>query len=172
MPLNCKETLDVGIRACQDGDLETGLGHLRLLKHQEGACGGLPGVFYSYLGFAMARCEGRLHEGLEWCSHAVAAEPSEPENYVNLTKTYLLLKNRHGAIHTLREGLAVDPDHAGLLALRRAVGVRRRLPVWFLARGSQLNQFFGRLRARSEARRKAVAATGRVGDGTTGILRP
>lgn len=172
MPLNCKETLELGIQACDRGDWEGGLAHLRRLKHQEGACGGLPAIFYSYLGLAMARCESRMHEGLEWCSHALASDGSEPAIHLNLARTYLLLNNRPGALYTLREALTLFPDHPGLLELRRKVGVRRRLPVWFLARGSQLNQFFGRLRARSEARRKAVLARRRVGDETTGILRP
>ncbi|MFQ5527682.1 MAG: tetratricopeptide repeat protein [Thermoanaerobaculia bacterium] len=172
MALDCKETLELGVNACAAGDWKSGLVHLRQLKRQEGACGGFPGIFYSYLGLAMARCEGRMHEGLEWCSHAVAIEPEEPVNYLNLTKTYLLLNNRHGAIHTLREGLGVDSEHEGLRELHRTLGVRRRLPIWFLARGHQLNLFLGRMKARSDARRTTVGTAPRVGDETTGIFRP
>ena len=171
MPLDCQETLGRAVGACRSGDWKEGLHHLRRLKHQEGACGGLPGVFYSYLGLAMARCEGRLHEGLEWCTHAVAIEPSEATNYANLVRTYMLLDNRPGAIHTLREGLAVDPEHPGLLELRRALGVRRRSPIWFLGRNNRINLFFGRLRARSEARARQRRRP-RVGEETTGVFRP
>ncbi len=170
MPLNCKETLELGIRACSSGNWREGLIHLRRLKHQEGVCNGMPGKFYSHLGLAMARCEGRMHEGLEWCTHAVVVEPTEPVNYLNLAKTYLLLDNRHGAIHTLREGLAVDSEDDGLLELQRELGVRRRLPIWFLARSSQLNLYLGRLKAKREARRRAAKL--RLGDETTGIYRP
>lgn len=172
MPLDCEKTLELGIGACSRGDWEEGLAQLRRLKHQEGACGGLPGTFYSYLGVAMARCEGRMHEGLEWCTHAVAVEPCEPVNYLNLGRTYLVLNNSHGAMLALREGLAVDPGHAGLLELRRSLGIRRRLPAWFQARGHRLRLFLGRLRAKPERRVEARPRRSRIGDETTGIFRP
>ncbi|MCP4203934.1 MAG: hypothetical protein GY769_18610 [bacterium] len=172
MQLDCDKTLDLGIRACSDGNWEEGLRHLRLLKHEEGACGRQPGVFYSHLGLAMARCEGRMHEGHEWCTHAVTIQPAEPTNYLNLAQTYLLLKNRRGALHALVEGLAVDAAHPGLLKLRRALGFRYRLPIWCLARVHELKLSIRRHRARSEARRHAARRRPRLGEDSTGIFRP
>jgi len=54
----------------------------------------LPGLFYSYLGFGVARFDRRVREGLTLCEHAVKREFYQPENYLNLARTHLLAGNR------------------------------------------------------------------------------
>ena len=140
-----KETLVLGIRACARGEWRDGLTHLSRLEHATAHNGQLPGLFYSYLGHAVARCEGRKQDGLSMCLHAVEIEPFQPVNYLNLARSHLLARNREEAIGALRRGLALDPDHRGLLSLRRRLGVRRRRPIRFLVRSSWLNRFLGQL---------------------------
>jgi len=153
------ETLRRGIRACREERWREGFDELTRLARERESEGGLPGLFYAYLGQAIARCEGRKHEGLELCRHAVTIEPFRPENYLNLAQLYLMVGNRRGALRALRDGLALDSDHRGLLELQSKLGVRRRPPIPFLSRTNPLNVLIGQLRHRLETsaaeRRKA-----------------
>lgn len=155
MPADPTETLVLGIRACSQGEWRDGLTHLSRLEHQHANKSQLPGLFYSYLGHAVARCEGRKEDGLAMCLHAVEIQPFQPLNYLNLARSYLLARNRRMAIRTLRRGLALDPDHRGLLAFQSRLGIRHRRPLRFLARANRFNRFLGQLRARSRARLEA-----------------
>lgn len=145
------EVLRAGIRACREERWREGFDLLTWLAREREGEGGLPGVFYSYLGQAIARCEGRKHEGLELCRHAVQTEPFRPENYLNLATLLLMTGNRRGAIRALRDGLALDSDHRGLLELQRRLGIRRRPPIPFLSRTNPLNRWLGRVRHEAEA---------------------
>jgi hypothetical protein len=142
------EALRAGIRACRDGRWRDGLNLLTPLAQQEERHGRLPGLFYSYLGHAIARCEGRKAVGMELCRHAVSIEPFRPENHLNLGYVNLLVGNRRGAVRALRRGLALDPDHSGLLELQRTLGVRRRPVLPFLSRSHPLNVTLGKVSAR------------------------
>ena len=152
MLANPTETLVLGIRACSEGEWRDGLTHLSRLEHRTDQ---LPGLFYSYLGHAIARCEGRKQDGLAMCLHAVEIEPFQPANYLNLARSYLLVRNRKEAIRTLRRGLALDSDHRGLLAFHRRLGIRRRRPIRFLARANSFNRLLGQVKAKSRVQRKA-----------------
>lgn len=140
------EILRRGIRACREDRWREGLDELTRLAQDREAGGGLPGIFYSYLGQAIARCEGRKHDGLELCRHAVQIEPFRPENYLNLAQLSVMVGNRRAAIRALRDGLALDPEHRGLRLLQRRLGVRARPPIPFLARSNPLNVLIGRWR--------------------------
>lgn len=144
------ETLREGIRACRQGNWRRGHTLLSGLAQQEEKLANLPGFFYGFLGQAIARCEGRKHVGIELCRHAVQVQPFQPENYLNLAATYLLVGNRRLAIKAMREGLRIDATHAGLVALNRQLGVRRTPPIPFLPRENVLNQLLGRLTYRFE----------------------
>ena len=100
----------------------------------KGPGGGLPGLFHSYFGHAIARCDGRIREGLELCEYSVEIEFYQPENYLNLARTRLLAGNRRGACACVERGLMIDPSHAGLHLMRKQLGVRRAVPLPFLAR--------------------------------------
>jgi hypothetical protein len=147
------ETLREGIRACRQGNWRGGYTLLSALAQQQEKRGNLPGFFYGYLGHAIARCEGRKHVGLELCRHAVQVQPFQPENYLNLAATYLLVGNRRLAVKAMREGLRIDSTHAGLVDLNRQLGIRRTPPVPFLSRDNPLNQLLGRLTYRLEQAR-------------------
>jgi len=137
------------IRACREGSWWRAHGRLTRLAQLEEKRGNMPGFFYSYLGQAMARCEGRKREGLDLCLYAVEIEPFRPENHLNLAQMYLMLRNRRGTLRALEVGLKIDPTHRGLLRLQRRLGIRRRPPFPFLARGNPLNRVAGRLSQRA-----------------------
>jgi len=121
---------------------------LTRLAQQEERHGKLPGLFYSYLGQAMARCEGRRREGLDLCLHAIDVEPFQPENYVNLAEVYLILRNKRGALRALARGLRIDPSHRGLLKVGRSIGSRRQPPIPFLGRSNPFNRYLGLLNSK------------------------
>lgn len=134
-----------GIARCRKGEWERGLDDLGKLARNEHQ-GELPGVFYSYLGYGIARCRGQVHEGVRLCEHAVKVEFYNPENYLNLARTYLLADNRRRAYKALTQGLRTDRRHTGLIALARQMGWRRRPVLPFISRDNPVNRFLGRLR--------------------------
>lgn len=141
------EMLRQGIRACREGRWREGLNLLTPLAQQEERHGRLPAIFYSYLGHAIARCEGRRSVGMELCRHAISVDPFRPENHLNLAHLCLIVGNRRGALRSLNQGLAVDPNHTGLLKLQRTLGVRRRPIIPFLDRSNPLNVILGQVSA-------------------------
>ncbi|HEX5758610.1 MAG TPA: hypothetical protein VF121_05410 [Thermoanaerobaculia bacterium] len=120
---------------------------LPLLRQvQESGRPGLPALFYSYLGHAVARVERRVEDGLQLCEQAVKQEFYQADFYWNLARTQLLAKQREGAVRSLQKGLKLDRKHRGLLALHRELGVRRTPVLPFLSRANPLNHLLGRLR--------------------------
>jgi hypothetical protein len=142
---------------------------LPLLKQvQESGRSGLPPLFYSYLGHAIARVERRVEDGLQLCQQAVKMEFYQPEHFLNLARTQVLAEDRAAAVRALQKGLKLDPKNRGLLALQRELGVRQALVLPFLSRGNIFNHFLGRVRhllARKPAApggKDAKAGAGRV----------
>lgn len=140
------EALRAGIAACRAGRWRQGYDELARLATSAERSVRLPGLFYSYLGVAMARCEGRKREGLELCQHGLARSPRQPDGYLNLATVLVMLGRRLPAVRALEQGLALAPRHEELLRLRGELGVRRRPVVPFLARDNPLNQLGGRAR--------------------------
>ena len=135
-----------GVELCRRGQWKRGVEILRQVAADEERTGELPGLFYSYLGFGVARFDHRLREGVALCRHAVKHEFYQPENYLNLARTYMLADDRKHAVRAIHEGLKIDPEHQGLRTLRSDLGVRRRPVLPFLSRDHALNRLFGRLR--------------------------
>lgn len=107
---------------------------------------GPPTLAWSYLGYGIASLEGKQSEGLALCQRALRAEPSEPENYLNLARTHLLAEQRRLAIEALDRGLEIDPDHQQLLRVRGGLGWRKRVPLPVLPRDHFLNRLLARPR--------------------------
>jgi hypothetical protein len=139
------ERLARGLDLCRGGEWDRGLAILGALG-QSAEKSALPGLFYSYLGYGIARCERRVKEGVKLCEHSIKIEFYQPENYLNLARTQLLANDRRGAVGAIRRGLKIDPNHADLLELQREIGVRREPVLSFLSRDNPLNRFLGRLR--------------------------
>ena len=134
-----------GVDLCREGDWERGLSYLGRIAEGDRASG-LPGIFYSYLGYGIALRQKRVQEGLKLCRHAVKVQFYEPENYVNLTRTLLLAGERPAAVRAVIDGLKVDRNNEQLLALHRELGIRQLPVLPFLSRSNPLNQFLGRVR--------------------------
>ena len=137
-------TLRRGIDCCRRGDWNEGLRQLGQIAERGDT--GLPGIYYSYLGYGIALREKRVREGLQLCRHSVKVEFYQADNYHNLARTCLLARQRSGAVRAVLDGLRIDPHHLGLLALRKELGIRGRPVLPFLDRGNALNQLLGRLR--------------------------
>lgn len=136
---------ETALEHCRREEWELGLAALsQLLSTVRRA--DLPGHFYSYLGYGMARCNGRVKQGLRLCHRGVQLEFYQPENYVNLARTLLLTDDRRAACDAIARGLAIDPEHEKLLELQRGLGLRKRSPVPFLSRRHLLNRILGRIR--------------------------
>jgi hypothetical protein len=108
--------------------------------------GELPGVCYAFLGYGTARRTKQYREGLALCRYAVKVAMCDPEVYLYLARTLLLMNNRGKALGILNRGLALAPDHPDLLDLRVELGVRRSPVVPFLSRTNPLNRWLGRVR--------------------------
>lgn len=139
-----QDLLNRGIEACRRGDWQEGLRHLgRVSETRES---NLPGLFYSYLGYGIARVDRRIRDGVKLCKHGVKVGFHDPENHLNLARACLLANDRRGAVKALRDGLKIDPQNAEMRKLRRDLGLRSSPVIPFLDRSNPLNVFLGRLR--------------------------
>jgi hypothetical protein len=87
-----------------------------------------------------------VEEGLKLCQHSIKVEFYQPENYVNLARTYLLSNDRSGVVRTVRSGLKIDPQNPELLELYNDLGIRKLPVLSFLSRSNPINRFLGSLR--------------------------
>ncbi len=108
----------------------------------------LPGTFYSYLGYAIAKVQGRRREGLALCQHGVKLEFYRGENYINLAGVHLLVGNRAGAVKAIFDGLQHDRRNRELQRMARKMGIRRRPIIPFLDRAHPINVWLGKVRHR------------------------
>jgi hypothetical protein len=140
------DTVKIGIECCRRGDWNEGLRHLGKVTAAGDAVSGLPGLFYSYLGYGIALRDRRIREGLKLCRHSIELEFYQAENYLNLARTCLLARDRKGAIKAIHGGLKADRNHQQLLALYKEIGIRKPPVVRFLHRDHPINQLLGRIR--------------------------
>jgi len=131
--------------ACRADNWRLGFEILTRLAPQAGPKETLPGVFYSYLGVAVARCEGRKHDGVELARYALRLQPREPDNYCNMAMLSVILGRRGEALRWIEKGLRYDARHRRLLELRQSLGIRRRPPIPFLPRSNPLNVIVGQV---------------------------
>jgi hypothetical protein len=141
------EALRKGLALCREGEWSNGLFFLGKIA-EAGRTAAMPGVFFTTLGYGIARYQQRAEEGLKLCRHGVKLQFYEPENYVYLARTALLCENRAEAVKAVRGGLKVDPNNAELQVLSKDLGIRQLPVLSFLSRSNPLNRLLGRLRAR------------------------
>jgi tetratricopeptide (TPR) repeat protein len=135
-----------GVECCRRGDWNEGLRCLGKVAENDEKPEGLPGLFYSYLGYGIALRDKRVRDGLKLCRHSIEVEFYQAENYVNLARTYLLARDRKGAVKTVRAGLKIDRNNQALIAMYKDLGIRSRPVLSFLDRSHPINVFLGRLR--------------------------
>src|SRR3954464_5485439 len=139
-------SVKLGIECCRRGDWNAGLQYLGKVTQTEDANVGLPGLFYSYLGYGIALRDRRIREGLRLCRHSIEVEFYQAENYLNLARTHLLARDRKGAVKAVRAGLKIDRNNPKLLALYKELGIRGSPVLSFLDRKHPINQLLGRVR--------------------------
>lgn len=137
-----------GIELCREGDWKEGLYWLSLAAGVKQDSSDLPSLFYAYLGYGIARYQGKPRDGVKLCRHAIELEFYQPENYFFLAQTYLLLGDRRSANDAIERGLQVDSDHDGLRSLKGELGSRRPPVLSFLPRKHFVNRLLGQLRHR------------------------
>jgi hypothetical protein len=138
--------LQEAIETCRAEQWRQGLEQLNRLARQYEPSASLPGVFYSYLGLAIARVEGRKQEGLQLCKHALETQANKADNHINLATLYLLVGRRHAAFLVVDRASRWFPDSARVLALVDRLGVRQPPVFGFLSRGNPLNVMLGQAR--------------------------
>lgn len=103
--------------------------------------------WYSYLGFCIAKERGQHRKGLELCRESLAAEPDNPDHFLNLGRVQLIMGNREEALRTLREGM-----HKGstpeLVRQLDSLGTRRAPVFASLSRTNPINKYLGILLSR------------------------
>ncbi len=143
-----------GIELCRQGDWQEGLYWLSLAASTQEHSRELPGLFYAYFGYGLARYQGETSRGVLLCRRAVELEFYQPESYYFLASTHLLCDERRAALDVIERGLQVDASHEGLAELKRELGERRAPVLSFLPRRHLLNRALGRLRHSWLARRR------------------
>lgn len=146
------QVVEKGIALCRAGRWKEGLVCLAQVAEADRERLQLGSLFYSYLGYGIARYQRRYWDGLSLCEHAVRMEFFQPENHLNLARTYLLRRNRRKAVEALHNGLRLDGTHGGLRRLQRDLGYRSRPVISFLSREHPINRWFGWLRHRVRKR--------------------
>ena len=137
---------DRGVALCRRGELKKGFEVLAAVAETEHREAELPGAFYSYLGYGVARYQRKLSLGLSLARHAAESRFFEPENFRNLARVYLLTGNKRKAHRNLIKGLRLDPSHQALRDELTEMGRRKKPFIAFLSRSNPLNQMSGRVR--------------------------
>ncbi len=144
-----------GIELCRQGDWKEGLYWLSLAAEAKAKTDELPALFYSYLGYGVARFQKQKEQGLKLCRRAVELEFYQPESYYFLARTHLLMGDRRAAFDVVERGLEVDSTHPGLSELRTELGERLQPVLAFLPRHHALNRWLGMARHRLLGRHRA-----------------
>ncbi len=161
-----------GIELCRKRDWKEGLYWLSLAANQSqdrtekngaGAkdpAAELPALFYSYLGYGIAKYQKQQRHGLKLCQRAVELEFYQPECYYFLARTHLLMRDRRAAVKVVERGLQVDSTHEWLTDLRAELGERLPPVLSFLPRRHALNRWLGKGRHRLLRRHKTQGRRG------------
>ncbi len=102
--------------------------------------------YLSFYGLCLALEARKPMEGIRFCREAIQLEPFHGDVYHNLCRALLAANRRREAIAALKQGQRVEPDHAGLRALRQKLGERKKPVLSFLNRAHPINVALGRMR--------------------------
>ena len=99
--------------------------------------------YTSYYGYLL--CLKGDRAGLKLCRDAAKDELHDGDVFLNWARSELNFKSRKNAISALSKGLAKDPTHPGMKAMRNKLGVRSSAPIIrFLHRDNAINVFLGK----------------------------
>ncbi len=150
-----------GIELCRKRDWKEGLYWLSLAAGAREGRDELPALFYSYLGYGIAKYQKQQRQGLKLCKRAIELEFYQPESYYFLARTHLLMRDRRTAVDVVERGLQVDSTHEWLCELRVELGERLPPVLSFLPRHHVLNRWLGKARHRLLKRHKTQGLPGK-----------
>jgi tetratricopeptide (TPR) repeat protein len=104
--------------------------------------------YMSWYGLTLVLVERNWNLGVVLCDEALRSAGPDPELLLNQARAHLALNQRVRAVQAIERGLQTWPDHAGLVAARDALGLRRPPVISFLSRNNPLNVLLGRIRHR------------------------
>lgn len=104
-------------------------------------------LWYSSLGFCIAKQRGHLTRAFELCRTAIEHDPDNPLHYLYLGKVHLVTGHKDEALQAFRQGMVLggSPQLEQILA---ALGTRKPPVIRFLSRDNPLNKFLGIVFAR------------------------
>jgi tetratricopeptide (TPR) repeat protein len=100
----------------------------------------------SYFGLCLALVSKKYKTAIDLCKRAIDLQFYNGDHYANLAKVYVAAGNRKKALETTESGLKLLPDHDGLLAVRKTIGVRARPALSILDRSNPINVSLGQSR--------------------------
>jgi tetratricopeptide (TPR) repeat protein len=128
-----------GLKALQEGD------SLAALVCFEKAAGlDARPVYFSYLGFCVAKERGQVQKGMLFCKEALEREPENTVHYLNLGRIYLVAGNKQEAIGVFRKGLAYGTNQE-IIGLLDSIGTRKPPTIGSLSRDNFINKYLGKL---------------------------
>jgi len=105
----------------------------------------LAAASFSYYGLCVAVVRRRYAKAVEYCNISLKRNFLDPDHRYNLAMIFLERGERKKAVETLNAGLRLQPDHTRINTIFDRIGRRRPPVIRFLARGSLLNIWLGKL---------------------------
>jgi len=104
-------------------------------------------LWYSRLGYCIAKERGQVTRGFDLCRASIAHDPKNPVHYLYLGKIHLIAADQYEALQTLRLGMTLGstPEIEKTLA---AIGTRKPPVIPVLSRGNLLNKYLGKILTR------------------------
>jgi tetratricopeptide (TPR) repeat protein len=100
----------------------------------------------SYFGLCLALVQKKIKPAIDLCKRAIELQFYNVDHYTNLARVYIAAGHRKKALETVAEGRKSHPEDAGLLEVRRQLGIRKRPLVPFLDRAHPINVTLGQKR--------------------------
>lgn len=108
-------------------------------------------LWYSRLGFCVAKERGHLTRAFELCRSAIEHDPKNPVHQLYLGKVFQIAGNQYEALQTFRQGMTLG----GLPAIEKTlaeIGTRKTPVIAALSRDNLLNKYLGIIMARLRLR--------------------
>lgn len=104
-------------------------------------------LWYSRLGFCIAKQRGQHTGALELCRSSIDHDPGNPLHYLYLGKVYLVAGKTYEALQAFRQGMILggSPELERMLG---AIGTRKPPVISFLSRDNLLNKYLGMILSR------------------------
>jgi tetratricopeptide (TPR) repeat protein len=108
-------------------------------------------LWYSRLGYCVAKERGHLTQAFELCRSAIAHDSKNPIHYLYLGKVHQIAANQYEALQALRHGMTLGslPE---IDASLRALGRRKPPAIPAFSRDNPLNKYLGILLTRLRLR--------------------